>query len=51
MPVEVLGSTLGCQTDAVFEMFAKQAREALVRAQDEAGNMGHQTARVARANS
>jgi hypothetical protein len=37
---------IGCDTDGVFEMFTQQAREAIVRAQDEAREMRHQTVQV-----
>ena len=38
--------TIGCDTDGLFEMFTEQAREAIVRAQDEAREMGYSTVQV-----
>lgn len=35
-----------CDTDGLFEMFTEQAREAIVRAQDEARELGHRTVRI-----
>jgi len=39
-------SAIGCDTDGLFEMFTEQAREAIVRAQDEARELGHGTVQV-----
>jgi ATP-dependent Clp protease ATP-binding subunit ClpC len=36
----------GCDTDSLFERFTEAAREAIIRAQDEAREMGHGSVRV-----
>lgn len=36
----------GWDTERLFEMFTEQAREAIVRAQDEAREMGHGTVQM-----
>jgi ATP-dependent Clp protease ATP-binding subunit ClpC len=39
-------SAIGCDTEALFEMFSEPAREAIGRAQDEAREMGHERVKV-----
>jgi ATP-dependent Clp protease ATP-binding subunit ClpA len=39
-------SAIGCDTEALFEMFSEPAREAIGRAQDEAREMGHDSVQV-----